>query len=121
MDIDYTDDSIFPTRGLIPAVDAVRDRRIAGMKHATKQEANAARLAALKASREKRTYDKHKRWAEEMRAAGWVCVPKLPAQITDREGDVWTLAEDSLYRLSGDRGIGWTYEEVRKTYGIREA
>ena len=42
------------------------------MKHATKQEANAARLAALKASREKRTYAKHKRWAEEMERAGWV-------------------------------------------------
>lgn len=42
------------------------------MKHATKQEANAARLAALKASREKRTRTKHERWAEEMKEAGWL-------------------------------------------------
>lgn len=26
--LDYSDDSIFPTRGLIPEVDAIRDRRI---------------------------------------------------------------------------------------------
>ena len=31
-EIDYTDDSIFPTRGLIPEVDGVRDRKIKEQK-----------------------------------------------------------------------------------------
>lgn len=28
-EIDYSDDSLFPTRGLIPEVDAIRDRKMA--------------------------------------------------------------------------------------------
>jgi hypothetical protein len=51
------------------------------MKHATKQEASAARLAALKASREKRTHAKHTRWAEEMGRAGWFIIPPGKAAL----------------------------------------
>lgn len=70
------------------------------MKHATKAEASAARLAALQASREKRTYAKHVRWAEEMRGAGWRVTEPSKEQallLRDADGDYWQRDQEDMY------------------------
>jgi len=88
------------------------------MKHATKQEANAARLAALKSSREKRTHTKHQRWAQEMREAGWIAVPAEDV-VTDAQGNLWRREESGMYRMNGD---GWypprTLAYIQETFGL---
>jgi len=88
------------------------------MKHATKQEANAARLAALKSSREKRTHAKHQRWAQEMRAAGWIAVPAEDA-VVDGQGFIWCKDDSGMYRMNGD---SWypprTLAYIQETFGL---
>jgi adenosylmethionine-8-amino-7-oxononanoate aminotransferase len=89
------------------------------MKHATKQEASAARLAALKASREKRTHAKHERWAQEMRAAGHVVILTQGDRVMDGDGSLWVRGEDGMYRLnSGRTAQPRTLAYIQETYGL---
>lgn len=95
------------------------------MKHATKQEANAARLAALKASREKRTYAKHERWAQEMRAAGyWVVLNRIEhgAELEEIYGDIRGM-EDTINGEWGSAVTGpdrSTSDAFAKLAGIKD-
>jgi len=89
------------------------------VKHATKQEANAARLTALKASREKRTYAKHERWAQEMREAGWIVAPAEEV-VMDAQGNLWRKDHATgMYRIGGD---DWypprTLAYIQETFGL---
>lgn len=89
------------------------------MKHATRAEASAARLAALKASREKRTYAKHVRWAQEMRATGhWIVMP-TDGSVIDAEGAIWRRCPDGMYRMDGDmRYAPRTLTYIQDVYGL---
>lgn len=91
------------------------------MIHETKEAAAAARAAALKRENDKRIFEKHSRWAIEMRAAGWrVNAPaREGAKVRDGEGDIWTCGKGGLYRLGArdDDGSGRTREEIEKDYG----
>lgn len=101
------------------------------MKHATKQEASAARLAALEASREKRTHAKHMRWAEEMERAGWVTMSPRDAGrfrgaperedapiLRDRDGCAWVRDENSMYTAGN---LTMSQEDIKQQYGpVRE-